>query len=260
MVRRYLQEHLWIVAVLAPMVFGVVYISATYLAYFIGPLPATVVMDVLLTVIGVGSVAWLSLMPTRQARTSLWSVSAGCVLVVAFYVSMSLLASAIYDAFGDVLFDVYTQGREEMSLTSQAVTMLVTVLLAPIADEALFRGTMYGSLRRTSLPKFVGAMLSAGAFAFAHGTLVHIIPAFLMGLLCAGIYEYTGKLYLSVLAHVVYNVASYLAAGLIVPDFMGTWLCLLLQVVCWVGITAALFLAADKAERLTNASANAGDQ
>jgi membrane protease YdiL (CAAX protease family) len=82
--------------------------------------------------------------------------------------------------------------------------ILIGGLLAPLAEEILFRGLLYGWLRR-----FMGlipaALLSAAVFGLVHGMLPVMAAAFVVGLMLAYVYERTGSLWASAIVHATQN-------------------------------------------------------
>jgi membrane protease YdiL (CAAX protease family) len=88
-----------------------------------------------------------------------------------------------------------------------AVTVLGAVVFAPIFEELIFRGLLYGSLRaRFSWP--IAATGSALVFGIAHGYgVVGFLSVFVSGFLWAYFYERTGSLAPSLAAHVANNAA-----------------------------------------------------
>ena len=91
----------------------------------------------------------------------------------------------------------------------QAPTVMITVVefvvLAPLLEELAFRGLLFGTLRRR-FNWSTSAGLSAGIFAIAHGYgVLGFISVFWSGLLWAWIYEKTGSLLPSMLAHAANN-------------------------------------------------------
>jgi uncharacterized protein len=88
-----------------------------------------------------------------------------------------------------------------------AVTLVGSILFAPVFEELIFRGVLYGTLRaRLSWP--LAALGSALVFAFAHGYgAAGFASVLLSGILWAWVYERTGSLLPSMLAHVVNNAA-----------------------------------------------------
>jgi hypothetical protein len=88
-----------------------------------------------------------------------------------------------------------------------AVTLLGSIVFAPIFEELVFRGLLYGTLRaRLGWP--LAAVGSALVFALAHGYgVAGFLSVFLSGVLWAWVYERTGSLLAPILAHVVNNAA-----------------------------------------------------
>jgi membrane protease YdiL (CAAX protease family) len=87
------------------------------------------------------------------------------------------------------------------------VTVLAAVVFAPIFEEVIFRGLLYGSLRaRLSWP--TAALASALVFGLAHGYgPTGFASVLVSGLLWAWIYERTGSLLPCIAAHVINNAA-----------------------------------------------------
>jgi membrane protease YdiL (CAAX protease family) len=88
-----------------------------------------------------------------------------------------------------------------------AVTLLGSLVFAPVFEELIFRGLLYGTLRaRLAWP--AAALGSALVFALAHGYgAAGFLSVFLSGVLWAWVYERTGSLLPSMAAHVVNNAA-----------------------------------------------------
>jgi membrane protease YdiL (CAAX protease family) len=87
------------------------------------------------------------------------------------------------------------------------LTLVVTVLLAPVFEEVIFRGLLYGSLR-ARLGVGPAVVVSALVFAAAHGYgTAGFASVFLSGALWAWTYERTGSLLPAIAAHVANNAA-----------------------------------------------------
>lgn len=83
------------------------------------------------------------------------------------------------------------------------------VVIAPIAEEILFRGFLYTTLRRYAPP--LGAiLLSAVVFSLVHGFAYGFLQLFVIGFLLAYLYERTGSLVASIAAHAANNLYSFL--------------------------------------------------
>lgn len=160
-----------------------------------------------------------------------------------------LLFFAVY--FGEVCASyIYTHtqdaafaGYEALSRNIPAGThvqnfyVLITVVLAPIVEELLFRGVIYRELQQL-MPPVVAAFLSSTLFAISHGTLVHIPLTFMVGCTLCCIFSATNKLRYAIVGHMFANAIPAFFR-IYVPDFMLT-----LPVLCIaVGIVVALTFA-----------------
>jgi ABC-2 type transport system permease protein len=83
--------------------------------------------------------------------------------------------------------------------------IVLAVVAAPAFEELIFRGLVYGGLRR-SLPFGWAALASAAIFAVVHPP-AGALPVFGLALAAAWAYERSGLLVAPMLAHAVYNGA-----------------------------------------------------
>ncbi|MFT5906336.1 MAG: membrane protease YdiL (CAAX protease family) [Cryomorphaceae bacterium] len=81
---------------------------------------------------------------------------------------------------------------------------ILTVIVAPICEEFVFRGYIYGTLKRFSC-RFFAATVSALFFAVVHTSLWSLAPLFIIGFCLAIIYEISGSLWASILTHAMFN-------------------------------------------------------
>jgi membrane protease YdiL (CAAX protease family) len=87
-------------------------------------------------------------------------------------------------------------------------SLLGTVVSAPVLEEIVFRGLLYGTLRRR-LAWPVAALLSAAVFAGAHGYgAAGFGSVFASGVMWAVAYEKTGSLLPGMAAHAANNVSA----------------------------------------------------
>lgn len=91
------------------------------------------------------------------------------------------------------------------------VALLGSVVLTPVAEELLFRGVLYQSLRK-HMGIIMGTVSSAALFALLH-LRPAVIPEFLvLGIMLAVAFERTRSLYPSMVMHAAYNAAIILFA------------------------------------------------
>lgn len=94
--------------------------------------------------------------------------------------------------------------------------IFVAVVLAPFAEELLFRGFIFNALRQ-HLPFKLAALASGLIFGAAHGEPAGILPLAAAGVVLASVYARTGSLWSSTLAHGTFNgftLLLLLAAGI----------------------------------------------
>ena len=84
---------------------------------------------------------------------------------------------------------------------------LLTVIVAPLCEEFVFRGYIYGTLKRFSC-RFFAATASALFFAVVHTSLWSIVPLFIVGFCLAIIYEISGSLWAAILTHAMFNAVT----------------------------------------------------
>lgn len=98
---------------------------------------------------------------------------------------------------------------------------LLSILVAPICEELIFRGIVYRHFRNI-MPFEVAALISSFLFAFMHGTKTHLISATIFSIFVSFVYQSSGKLYLAIIIHCLDNLLSVLASFIIFPSFIYT--------------------------------------
>lgn len=94
--------------------------------------------------------------------------------------------------------------RASNSYTSLGLwTLPLALVAAPLFEEFIFRGLIFGGLRR-SFGVWPAALASAALFAIVHPAF-SIIPVFILGVCAAVVYERSRSLLAPMLAHATYN-------------------------------------------------------
>jgi len=91
----------------------------------------------------------------------------------------------------------------------EVVGAVAAVVLAPVCEEALFRGVLFGGLRRR-FAFWPAASISALLFAVMHGDPVRLPALFVTGLFLAGVFERTRRLAAPMVAHLTLNLIAVL--------------------------------------------------
>ncbi len=96
---------------------------------------------------------------------------------------------------------------QHLPVLQKALVAALACTLAPLAEELLFRGWLYGSLQRKFSHK-TALLASAALFALAHGSLLHALPLFLMGAVLAQARKAGGTLTTTVTMHALNNALA----------------------------------------------------
>lgn len=131
----------------------------------------------------------------------------------------------------------FKQTAAEQYSAAFLVGLLVNGLIAPFAEELIFRGTVYNRLKKNQ--KYpIAILVSALCFGIYHSNIVQGSYAFLLGCVIAWLYESFGHFYVPVIAHILSNVAAYLltmtgAFGLLAANW---WVCVIFLLVGAAGL------------------------
>jgi hypothetical protein len=81
------------------------------------------------------------------------------------------------------------------------------VVLAPVAEEFVFRGLLFSTAKRLGWPKLAWLGVSS-LFAFIHFNPPTFLPLFAFALALTWLYETTEGLFAPILAHGLFNAAN----------------------------------------------------
>lgn len=93
---------------------------------------------------------------------------------------------------------------------NRVVMGVATILIAPVAEEILFRGILYPAIKRAGYPRLAWS-ISAIVFAAVHVNLVTFVPLVFLALVFIWLYEHTGNLLSCICAHSIFNAANFIA-------------------------------------------------
>lgn len=98
--------------------------------------------------------------------------------------------------------------KNSASLLERVAFGAVAVVLAPVAEEVLFRGILYPAVKRLGFPKLAlwGTSL---LFAVIHFNLPTVLPLLLLALALTWLYEKTGNLLAPIAAHMTFNALNF---------------------------------------------------
>ena len=146
---------------------------------------------------------------------SLFSIILGFLL----YYAMLYAVSFLLTAFLDDIINPNTEGIINATKLNANVMLVVGVLFAPIVEEALFRGALFGTIR--SKNRLLAYIVSALVFSLYHLWQHYVFDfdwSFLLFLLqyvpasiaLAWCYERSGSIWSSILLHALINYIALL--------------------------------------------------
>ncbi|KAF0092344.1 MAG: CAAX amino protease family protein [Fusobacteria bacterium] len=101
--------------------------------------------------------------------------------------------------------EVLKEQFESIALSSPLLALLAIGILAPIAEELLFRGAIY-NLIKDSIGKYVALFVSSVLFALIHLNIYQASYTLFIGLFLGIILMKIGSLWLPIIFHIVYNL------------------------------------------------------
>lgn len=102
----------------------------------------------------------------------------------------------------DVGFSTYITGFDRI------IAMIAIVFIAPIAEELIMRGWLYGKLR-SRLPIWLAMLLVSLLFGFLHGQWNVAVTVFAMSMVLCSMREVTGSIWSGMLLHILSNGIAF---------------------------------------------------
>lgn len=180
-------------------------------------IPGTIFQDISFVAAAIAT-AWIVSRPApwqfglRKAKTGPWLTTG---ITVAGYVSFLMLSAIWAVALGlDEQDDLPDElGADESTIAMLAVAFLVAVM-APLAEEFLFRGFMYPALRN-SIGVAGGAIVTGIVFGAIHlgsSPVGFLVPLMVLGAILCVVYQLTHSLYPCIVLHCLNNCVAFSVA------------------------------------------------
>lgn len=143
------------------------------------------------------------------------------------------LFSSQFEYMNDILAPI-SQG-------SILISMLTVGIVAPIAEEFLFRGVIYNTLKRKISIKWT-IIIQAILFGAFHGNLVQGIYATLLGIVFGYVTYKTKSLWPAIIMHMVNNLTANIASFILGDYLGGTLFYIIFTVIGTIGMVLLIFL------------------
>lgn len=139
----------------------------------------------------------------------LWGISAGLVFVPVGNLVRDLCARALG------LFHVNTEVpqqavqllNQQHDIFNRICGAVFAIVLAPVAEEVLFRGILYPAIKQAGFPR-TAVWATSILFAAIHFDLVIFIPLAILAMILICLYEKTNNLLAPIVAHSLFNTAG----------------------------------------------------
>lgn len=211
-------------------VLSLYYVAAVaFMAAGMDSMTTTVALDIITATL---VVVWWNF--KKEYRIKPCNMKGGLGALLCMFVAMFILGQLT----GTMIENIYGAGAFAQYQTAlhanPGVALLLSLFVAPIAEECLVRGFVYQQLRR-GWSVWVAWIGQAIVFALMHGTLVHMIPTFMTALFLGLVYERTGDLRWPIGFHMIYNLLVLFVGGVPVADILCTpWVDIPLDIICVV--------------------------
>ena len=149
----------------------------------------------------------------------------GIVVLIVFF---SLLVSGALAYFNELIpltekartfFDKWEKEYNDQveaiiklnSVTDYIIGIVIMALVPAVCEEALFRGGLQNFFTRSTKSPWASILLVSFLFSAAHFSYYGFLSRFFLGIMLGLIYQYSGRLWLSILAHFINNLAAITA-------------------------------------------------
>jgi len=149
---------------------------------------------------------------TRLSPFSCLVLAAGLILAAhpLVLVAEGITAEAMHGkAEPQNVVEFFVNASQKSDLKGVCVLLVLAVFVAPVAEETIFRGYIYGVMKR-----YIGGigagLLSAGLFAAMHLNMAALPALFVLALCLTLAYEATGSLLVNIFMHGFFNLSMLL--------------------------------------------------
>ena len=123
---------------------------------------------------------------------------------VAAYVVITYIPAIDMEQAQDVIFNGIGRNYEFI------LAFITLVILAPVAEEVLFRGYLFGRLMRY-IPVWLAVLVTSAIFAAEHGQWNVAVDTFILSVVMCAVRLHTGTIWTPIMIHMIKNgIAFYL--------------------------------------------------
>ena len=129
---------------------------------------------------------------------------------VVYFISSSIIALVISHLIpGFDVNQVQETGFENLTQRYEYIAAFIAlVVLAPVAEEILFRGYLYGKLKKY-VPVWVAIIVTSALFGAVHGHWNVALDVFVLSIVLCSLREVTGNIWAGILLHMLKNGIAF---------------------------------------------------
>ena len=159
------------------------------------------------------NISWreaFGLRPLSRARTVAAGLAIGLLVVPGVWM-LQVLSETVMERLGfrPVAQTAVAELQKNTLSVAQIVLMgIFTILIAPVAEEALFRGILYPTIKQTGHPR-LALWVSSVLFGLMHFNAGTLVPLILLAALLVILYEASGSLLAPIATHSMFNAVNF---------------------------------------------------
>lgn len=146
----------------------------------------------------------------KNILRSLALAAAVLVVVVPLILLLENFSALVLDKMG---WPVEDQAPVKLVMNARTLAPLIylgffAIVMAPVAEEFVFRGVLYPSVKQLGWPKLAWFGVNA-LFALIHFDAARFLPLFALALVLTWLYEFTDSLLAPIAAHSLFNTVNF---------------------------------------------------
>ena len=180
---------------------------------------------VLVSTLGFQGVTWVLILFFLRQHQVGWREAFGfrgpqlpraLLMAVLFGIAIILVVSVLHLFSEEILARLGWPSEEQVAVMLLANTRqwwmrvylgVFAIVLAPVAEEFIFRGTLYPFVKQLGWPRLAWFGVSF-AFALVHDDAATFVPLFVLALALTWLYEKTDNLLAPIAAHALFNTVN----------------------------------------------------
>lgn len=139
--------------------------------------------------------------------TDIGLAAAGTVLYILLSVGLIYVARSLFPGFN--VAQTQDLGFNNIYGFERLLAFGLFVVVAPLAEELVFRGFLYGKLRANGMPFWQSALLVSLLFGAIHGQWNVGLDVFALSMVASGLRESTGQIWPGLLIHMTKNAVAF---------------------------------------------------